>query len=196
MHPHKPPETGKTDSDPGFVTLRHGSRVRVYGEYAFDDGSSVVATGWRSAAVIKIARWRRRVKIAFVALAAVALDFTWWQFALLAGSANLLFNSVMALLVFKWLRDHLRTMPRPDDTDKRGLENWRFQDRYLAAHWLGRDGWLGIVPGGQKFLTDSRRIRLRTLTAWLTTHFTLASVLTGTLMWLLRFAIVWIAALP
>lgn len=78
------------------LLLSDGSRMDVLDAYVVAPELVAIATGWRTSLLVKVARWRMWVASAFAGLCAAWLEFSWWQFVVLAEALSWPSNSVLA----------------------------------------------------------------------------------------------------
>ena len=131
------------------------------------------------------------VASAYAGLCAGWLEFSWWQFVLLAGSVVVAIKLGACVLASWWYRGHLAMAPRMGEQDDAGLERWSNGDRGLASRWLGQAGWMEVMPMDYDFPFVDWSNRVQTFVPWALAQFTIAGLVWGTVMWLVRATIGW-----
>lgn len=172
--------------------LSDGSRMTVLDAYVVTPHRVAVATGWRTALLVKVARWRMWAAVALVGLPAGWFEFSWWQFAILAGGFVTTVKLCACVLASRWYRQGILLAPDLAERDDARVERWSHDDRYLASRWLGQDGWLEVMPVDYHLTFVDWPKRVETFVAWALAQFTIAGLVWGTVMWLIRTATSWV----
>ena len=180
----------KTNAIREGLPLSDGSWMKVLDAHVVAPRSVVVATGWRSALLVKVARWRMSVASALAGVCAGWFEFYWWQFVTLAGGVVVTIKLGACVSASWWYRKHLLVAPpieaRPDGA---ATERWLNDDRNLASRWLGQGGWMEVMPMDYDYPLVDWSTRVQTFVPWALAQFAVAGLVWGTVMWLLRSAI-------
>ena len=173
------------------LLLSDGSRMEVLDAHVVAPELVAVATGWRTSLLLKVARWRVWVRSTFAAICAGGLAFSWWQFVILAGGSVVAIKLGACVLASWWYREHLAMAPGWDERDDATLARWSHDDRKLASRWLGQTGWMEVMPMDYDFPFVDWSKRAQAFVPWALAQFTVAGLVWGTAMWLVRSAIGW-----
>lgn len=173
------------------LLLSDGSRMRVLDARVVAPGMVAAATGWRTSLLVKVARWRMWVAIAFVGLCAAWLDFSWWEFVVLAGGVVVAIKLGACVMASWWYRQHLAMAPGMGERDDAKMERWSNDDRNLASRWLGQTGWMKVMPMDYDFPFVDWYKRIQTFVLWTLAQFAVAGLAWGTVMWLIRSGMGW-----
>ena len=173
------------------LLLSDGSRMEVLDAHVVAPELVAIATGWRTSLLLKVTRWRMWVACTIAGICAVSLAFSWWQFVILAGGLAVAVKLAACILASWWYREHLAMAPGWDERDDATLERWSHDDRNLASRWLGKTGWLEVMPTDYDYPFVDWSKRVQTFVPWALAQFTVAGLVWGTVMWLVRSAIGW-----
>ncbi|MCY4532727.1 MAG: hypothetical protein OXC84_10430 [Gammaproteobacteria bacterium] len=165
--------------------------MEVLDAHVFAPELVMVATGWRTSLLLKVTRWRMWVAYTIWGICAGWFAFSWWQFVILAGGLVVAVKLAACILASWWYREHLAMTPsRPWDDAK--MERWSRDDRCVASSWLGQTGWMEVMPMDYDFPFVDWFKRIQTFVPWALAQFTVAGLVWGTVMWLVRSAIGWV----
>ena len=89
------------------LSLSDGSRMKVFDAIVLGPELIMVATGWRTSALLKVARWRWWIAISCAGIAAGWFEFAWWQFAVMAGGVVLAVKLAACVMAAHWYRTPL-----------------------------------------------------------------------------------------